>query len=203
MSEQKQIWKERIALYGGVLLILLICLGLIWLYRYKTIPSVGASLRADRAIDLVAVEPVLQVDPSWADEPMGPTGYTIGQQGSLLACISMAAQTKGESATIAQLNQDKMYTDNRYTVDDLEKVLPGASIKVKTVFEKKDLATLLKNGGLPLCMLRDEDGAEHWVAVVGADDENSFLCIDPREDGTPRKLTENVFLLVELIMDKT
>lgn len=77
----KRIWRQRIGLYGGVLLMLVVCWVFIWAYRTITIRRYGADLIPKKQVESVQTPFYSMEDPAYAQQEMGQTGYTIGQQG--------------------------------------------------------------------------------------------------------------------------
>lgn len=200
-SDKKTIMKQRIQLYGSLLIILLACVAVIYTYRSITISRSGALLTPKEPVAALNVGFVPQNDPAYAEEPMGQTGYTIGQEGSLLCCLSMAAKTQGVAITPSQLNNDALYEDNTYRLDKLDAsgTLPGAKLNVYKVFDEKKVRELLRSGKPVLARVLRE-GNVRWLLLVGGEQDTHFLMLDPSGEGTPQPLTEPVFALGELVI---
>ena len=189
----KRIWRQRIGLYGGVLLMLVVCWVFIWAYRTITIRRYGAELIPKKQVESVQTPFFSMEDPAYAQLEMGQTGYTIGQQGSLLCALSMAAGARGVQVDPAQLNLPELYEDNVYQVERIDEV-PGLE---NAVFES--YTSFAEDRVREFLVLRD--GNAHWLVITGTQ-EDAFLALDPAGDGQAQPLEEKVYVLARLVVDK-
>lgn len=198
----KRIWRQRIGLYGGVLLMLVVCWVFIWAYRTITIRRYGADLTPKKQVESVQTPFFSMEDPAYAQLEMGQTGYTIGQQGSLLCALAMAAGAQGVQVDPAQLNLPELYEDNVYQVERIDEVpgLENAVFESYTSFAEDRVREILGRGEACLCRVL-RDGNVHWLVITGAQ-EDAFLALDPAGDGQAQPLEEKVYVLARLVVDK-
>ncbi len=194
----KKIWKQRLGLYAGVIAMLLVCWVFIWAYRSLTIRRFGADLHPKRQVSSVETVFYSMQDEAYAHDAMGDTGYTIGQQGSLLCCLAMAAEAKGVPLTPKDLNRSELYEKNAYQLDAIH-TLPGlenARFEAYTSFAEDKVREILLKGEPCLARVLRE-GNVHWLCIVGTNEED-FLVLDPAGDGGIQPLKEPVFALGRL-----
>lgn len=192
-KQKKEIVKQRIYLYGGVLVMLLVCVGFIQAYRYLTISKYGTELSPKQDVQPVSMRFFAQSDPMYGDERMGEMEYTMKEQGSLLCCIAMAASHMGEEISPKDLNIASMYEGEAFQVEKLGDFIPGVKFSSQSVFDEESILAQLQAGIYPMLRYGDDSGV-HWVLLVGAQD-GRFLCLDPRGDGAPAPFTQAANLL--------
>jgi hypothetical protein len=199
-AQEKQTLSQRVQLYGGIALIFVICALFLRNYNVNLIQRDGIAPTPRRPVAALSVTYRAQDDPLWSGDPLGDTGYTMGQEGSLFACLSMVLETNGISVTPQQLNQkfmeNDLYVDGRAAdVTRLSLLYPDVKFSAPKDFDGGDITNVLKGGRA--CMVRVKAGDNvHWLCVVGAD-EDDFLVLDPRGGQEIKRLKDygNVFAL--------
>ncbi len=182
-KEEKTIFWQRVQLYGGaVLLVAALAIFLNW-YNTRQITQQGILPTPRKVVEPLPVVYMAQDDPLWANDPLAETGYTMEEEGSIFACLSMVlAQNEGIEVTPGELNQafleGGLYVDGKAAnVAELDKLYPDADFYAPRDFNGEDMTKQLKNG--KACMVRVLRGENvHWLCVVGADEED-FLVYDP------------------------
>ncbi len=199
-AQQKQALSQRIQLYGGIALIFVLCALFLRNYNIKLIQRDGIAPTPRRAVAALPVTYRAQDDPLWAQDPLGDTGYTMGQEGSLFACLTMVLETNGIDTTPGEINRQfierDLYIDGRAAdVTRLDLLYPQIHFTAPRDFDGGDITAVLRGGRA--CMVRVKVGENvHWLCVVGADEED-FLVLDPRGGSEIKKLRDygNVFAL--------
>ena len=192
-KEEKQILSQRVQLYGGMLILVVsIALFLRW-YNTNQIAE-GILPTPRKVVKPIAVTYYAQNDAAWADDALGETGYTMGEEGSLFACLSMMLESNaGITVTPAQLNQ--LFLDNGLYIDGktanvtaLDTLYPEVSFSAPQDFSGENITNELRKGRT--CMVRTLRGENvHWLLVVGSNEE-TFLVLDPAQDGETRLLSD-------------
>ncbi len=195
---KKAVWRQRIGLYGGVILMLLVCWVFIWAYRTITIRRYGAELTPKRQVSQVEAQFYAMDDENYGGDPMGDTGYTISEEGSLLCALATAASAQGIEAGPEVWNQPDMYEENVFAIDRVGELpgLEGAVFEAYRSFAEDKVRQVLRDGDVCLARLL-RDGEAHWVSIVGTDEEH-FLMLDPAGSGEIEPLTERVYVLGRL-----
>ena len=193
-AEEKKIFSQRVQLYAGVFIIAItLSLFLRW-FNTNQIAGDGILPTPRRTVDPIAVTYYAQTDPAWAEDALAETGYTMAQEGSIFACLSMMLEVnEGITVTPGELN--RQFMDNGLYVDgtaaniaQLHTLYPGASFSAPRDFDGEDITKELKKGRL--CMVRVKRGENvHWLTVVGSD-QDTFLVLDPAKDETPQLLSD-------------
>ena len=201
-DNKKALWRQRIGLYGGVIAMLLVCWVFIWAYRTITIRRYGAELVPKAQVARVEAAFHAMGDEMYADDTMGDTGYTMGEQGSLLCALSMAASAKGLDIGPEKWNLPELYKENVYQVDQISRIegLEKAKFEAYTSFAEDKVREILKAGDVCLARII-RSGNVHWVCIVGTE-ADSFLMLDPAGSGETEPLTEKVYALGRLIIRK-
>lgn len=199
-AEEKKILSQRVQLYGGIALIFVTCALFLRYYNTRLIANDGIMPTPRRPVETLSVTFRAQDDPLWAEDALGDTGYTMAQEGSLFACLSMVLETNGIEATPGEINQrfmeNDMYVDGRAAdVTRLEELYPEVSFSAPRDFDGGTITDVLRKG--LACMVRVKRGENvHWLCVVGATDTD-FLVLDPAGDGQTQPLSSfgNVYAL--------
>lgn len=182
-KEEKQILSQRIQLYAGVVLVALaLAIFLRW-FNTNQIAGEGIMPTPRKTVDPIAVTYCAQDDPAWANDALAQTGYTMQQEGSIFACLSMMLEVnEGITVTPGELNQQFM--DNGLyengtaaNIAKLHTLYPGASFSAPADFDGEDITKELRKGRL--CMVRVLRGENvHWLTIVGSN-ADTFLVLDP------------------------
>ena len=200
-SEEKKILSQRVQLYAGVLIIAVtLALFLRW-FNTNQIAGEGIMPTPRKTIDPIAVTYCAQDDPAWGDDLLAETGYTMAQEGSVFACLSMMLEVnEGISVTPGELNQkfldNGLYVNGKAAnIAKLHELYPGASFSAPSDFDGQTITNQLRKG--KLCMVRVKRGENvHWLTVVGSD-QDTFLVYDPAKGSELQRLEdyESVYAL--------
>lgn len=193
-KEEKQILSQRIQLYAGVVLVALaLSLFLRW-FNTNQIAGEGIMPTPRRTVDPITVTYCAQDDPAWADDALAETGYTMQEEGSIFACLSMMLEVnEGISVTPGELNalfmENGLYENGTAAnIAKLHTLYPGASFSAPADFNGEDITKELRKGRI--CMVRVLRGENvHWLAVVGSD-ANTFLVLDPAKGSDLQLLSD-------------
>ena len=193
-KEEKQVLSQRVQLYAGVLIIAVtLALFLRW-FNTNQIAGEGILPTPRKTVDPIAVTYCSQTDPAWAEDALGETGYTMAQEGSIFACLSMMLEVnEGISVTPGELNRQfiekGLYVNGTAAnVASLHTLYPGADFSAPKDFDGEDITKELRKGRL--CMVRVMRGENvHWLTVVGSDGD-TFLVLDPAKDAQPQLLSD-------------
>ncbi|MFA5821160.1 MAG: C39 family peptidase [Candidatus Gracilibacteria bacterium] len=158
------------------------------------IKNIGIELDTDKTWDYSQeIEYFLQTDPSWANQKLGNSDYTLAEQGCAVADIAMVLRYLGNEIDPELLNKELTksgaYTENGNLLwYKLEELYP-VEYKFKRVFGAGTVEKDLEEGILPIVRVKyGANEVEHWVLIVGADG-NDFLIMDPlNEDKILTKL---------------
>ena len=193
-KEEKQILSQRIQLYAGVVLVALaLSLFLRW-FNTNQIAGEGIMPTPRRTVDPITVTYCAQDDPAWADDALAETGYTMQEEGSIFACLSMMLEVnEGISVTPGELNalfmENGLYENGTAAnIAKLHTLYPGASFSAPADFNGEDITKELRKGRI--CMVRVLRGENvHWLAVVGSD-ADTFLVLDPAKGSEIQLLSD-------------
>ncbi len=126
-----------------------------------------------------------QDNPSWAEDKLGSSEYTMESSGCIITCIASALTMSGQEITPGELNlsyADKIF-DNQGNIlwENLRKH-GGYDVQVYSETSDDMLMECLKNGIFPIVRVRMNGvGNFHYVLVVKAEND-IFFCMDPLED---------------------
>lgn len=179
--EQKKVWLQRLQLYGGIALIFLLCAGFLRFYNIRLLSTDGIMPTPRSTVSPLEIAPVYQDDPSWADEKLSQTGFTMGQEGSLFACLSMCLNNLDIEATPDSIYsgfwEENLFIDGKIVdLPNIDNLYPVDFVSPKT-FDGKTVTNLLKKG-TPVMLQTHKDGSAFWVLVVGCDSYD-FLVLSP------------------------
>ena len=87
-SDEKNVVKQHIQLYGGLLLIFVVIAVFLRIYNTRLIQGDGILPTPRKAVDPIGVTYYAQDDPRWAGDALGQTGYTMQEEGSLFAAAT-------------------------------------------------------------------------------------------------------------------
>lgn len=202
--DEKKILSQRIQLYGGVALIFLLCALFLRVYNTRLIQNSGIQPTPREVVEPIAVTYRAQDDAAWADDPLGDTGYTMAQEGSLFCSLSMVLETCGVEVDPGALNQafmgNGLYVNgNAADLTRLPELYPEITFSAPENFDGADMTRAIQDGRA--CMVRVKRGeSAHWLCVVGST-EDDFLVLDPAAGNSePKNLMDfgNVFALALL-----
>ena len=94
-SDEKNVVKQHIQLYGGLLLIFVVIAVFLRIYNTRLIQGDGILPTPRKAVDPIGVTYYAQDDPRWAGDALGQTGYTMQEEGSLFAALAMVLDSDG------------------------------------------------------------------------------------------------------------
>lgn len=194
------ILKQRVELYGGLLLIFIVLAVGIRLYNTRLLSTDGILPTPRRAVKELPVTYYAMDNERWAKDALGDTGYLMEEEGSVFCALSMVLSTFDVEVTPGELNQkfieNDMYVDGRAAdLTRLNVLYPNLSFYAPKDFDGKEITDVLRKN--KACMVRvRRNGSAYWLTVVGATDED-FLVIDPLGGETPQFLSAfgNVFAL--------
>ena len=155
----------------------------------------GVQLIPTKVIPPAEVTYFLQNDPLWASDSLGNSSSSIGGSGCLISSIASAVSSYGLSYTPKEIN--KLFTENGVYTDsglviwkNIKDAVPGIDYKYSRTFDVSTIENLLEDGKLPIIEVKYKGfGINHWVLVIGSD-ENDFLVMDPlNQSKTPLKLS--------------
>lgn len=200
-SDEKNVVKQHIQLYGGLLLIFVVIAVFLRIYNTRLIQGDGILPTPRKAVDPIGVTYYAQDDPRWADDALGQTGYTMQEEGSLFAALAMVLDSDGITVDPGELN--RLFMENDLYINDgkaadltnLDKIYPGVRFTAPQDFNGENMTNELRAGRA--CMVRVKKGeSAYWLCVVGAT-EDVFLVLDPLGGSETHELTEygNVYAL--------
>lgn len=188
MKKLNPIVKQRIQLYGGVLLLLLICAGVVNAYRITNTNKRGQMLEGTGdEVRITRPFTVENIQGDNYDVPMGDSAFSLREQGSLLPCMAAALQVNGQDIQVLALNElllkENIYKDGAVIDwDRLEKSAAFWVTKVKAppTFTSKKVFSYLAEGYLPLAKVHVKE-KERWIVITGEDRLHGFTVKDPLE----------------------
>lgn len=147
----------------------------------------GVKIRAEEEHPLAGqVFSYRQDDEAWAKDSLGNSSYTMKSSGCLVTCIASAVSGY-EAVTPGELNdlfsRNGVYdSEGNIQWDEVAK-LDGYYVTTYDGVSGKDIENCLKDGHYPIVRVRMHGlGNNHYVLILGTDEEGQFLCMDPLED---------------------
>ncbi|MBQ3865067.1 MAG: hypothetical protein II781_04435 [Clostridia bacterium] len=178
--------KQRIQLYGGILLMLVLCVGFVRLYRMISTSKYGQILDGTgETIQSAETVHVEYLDTDAFEVPMGESAYQIRKYGSLLSCTAAALRRNGQDTDVLSLNrllsERGIYTDGAQV--DWKKMEKDESFAVSRVrapvsFTSREIAGYLRSGLLPIVKVHAGE-EERWIVITGEDLLHGFTVLDP------------------------
>jgi hypothetical protein len=176
---------RRMILWGsGLILALILCFGVRAFFGWKhVISSSGGRYFIHRTVNPVPV--MVQDDPRWTFELLGPTYETIGQAGCAITSAAMVLNAYGVDTDPSRLNQ-YLTTHAGYTDDGsmywekAAEVAPGNQVE-KAYEDLPSYALIDRNvleGNPVIIRLRLSNGRPHFVVIVGKEGWD-YLVQDP------------------------
>jgi hypothetical protein len=167
----------------GAIAVVAVAAALIW--RMTDRPS-DAPVRAvpERDYPVADVAFFQQNDRRWAGDALGASRYKMAGSGCLVSCIASSLAAQGIDTDPGRLNQafteHGVYNDKGEIVwDNISKAFPGVRVTMPAQAGAADLEEAVKKGLLPIVKVKYSGiGYQHWVLLIGAD-ENGYLCMDP------------------------
>ena len=157
----------------------------------------GVKLVPTKVISPAEVTYFLQNDPLWTSDSLGNSSSSMGGSGCLISSIAATISHLGFPYTPAELNEifteNGVYTENGLVIwKNIKNAIPHVDYKYGRTFNVDTIERLLTDGKLPIIEVKYKGfGINHWVVVIGAD-ENDFLIMDPLNQAkTPIKLSEH------------
>jgi hypothetical protein len=165
--------RGRLRLWGGGLIFALaLYLGVTGLWNWKHVISSSGGRYFVHRVE-IPVPAFSQDDPRWTFQLLGPTGYTIGQQGCALSSAAMVLASYGVDTDPQRLNQF-LLTDGGYTPNGWiywEKAADLAPGRVEKAYEDLPTYALIDRnllaGNPVIVRLTLRNGTTHFVVVVG------------------------------------
>jgi hypothetical protein len=137
---------------------------------------------------------LLQKDPRWADEPLGPTKLTLGTHGCVVTSASMACTCLDVPLTPKELNkrlhkQDGYLSNGWMVWSAIPRVTEDRlTAAYHSIPAHRWIDDALERGECPIVKYRLPQGTPHWCLVVGKDGLD-YLVRDPlRDEKEPLKL---------------
>lgn len=137
---------------------------------------------------------LLQKDPRWANEPLGPTQLTLGTHGCVITSAAMACTCLDVPLTPKELNerlnQHDGFLPNGWMVwSALPRVTENRlTASYHTIPAHRWIDDALESGECPIVKFCLSKGTSHWCLVVGKDGLD-YLVHDPlRDEQEPLKL---------------
>ena len=162
-----------------------------WWYLSRRGDDVRLSPRSEVAVPRMTLEikPIyVQFDPKWADEKTGGSGEPLRAVGCTICCLSMALAQHGimldQSELNRKLKQADGFTEQGWIKWDVVKEVTArhASIELPRRPTHQDIDEALSAGCPVLVKVFLKPGVQHWVLVVGRD-QNDYLMKDPLGHG--------------------
>lgn len=200
-------WKQRIGLYGGILIVLIIAATIPRIYNESkaielAVPAGNAAYAgpsylyaAEKSPERSATFPLMyaMADGRWSSEAAGPTGYTIGEAGSLVCAL---AYDQPEERLPSQINQAMMeagaYTDTGGILWD--KVNECVAPMRYTEYREADANLVidsLAQGKSALVMVADGKNMALWLWVAGTEDGDYVVYNPTKANGLPERLSSH------------
>ncbi len=199
-KEQQTVWKQRVELYGGLLLIFVVlAVGVRW-YNTRLLAGEGIAPTPRKAVKELAVDYYAMEDERWAQDALGDTGYLMSQEGSVFCSLSMVLSTCDVTVTPGELNrafiENDLYVNGKAAdLTRLYTLYPGLSFCAPKDFDGKEITDILRKNKACMVRVKKNDSA-YWLTVVGAT-EDDFIVLDPMGGDETHLLSEygNVFAL--------
>jgi len=190
-----------IILFG--LLFTVYCGRILWIKKF------GINIKPSEEIQPYTVEFFIQNDNRWKDFNLGNSNFNIGGYGCLLSVIASSCDYLGYETNPKSLN--KVFTDGGVYTDSgdviwykINETIPNIKYKYKRNFSRNTIQSDLKNGFLPIVMVKyKKTGIYHWVLIVGSTNDD-FLIVDPlnqEKELIPLKTHGNVYAYRVLIQE--
>jgi hypothetical protein len=168
---------------GGLILALALYAGVEGFWNWKHVISSSGGRYFFQRVE-ISVPAFAQDDPRWSLQLLGPTLYTVGEQGCALASAAMVLASYGIDTDPQRLNQfltaDGGYTPNGWIY--WEKAADLAPGEVEKAYEDRPSYALIDQnllaGNPVIVRLTLRNGENHFVVVVGKEGWN-YLVRDP------------------------
>ncbi len=206
-------WKQRIGLYGGILLILVIAAVIPRVYNNsksvvlanpaQAVHYSGPSYWAEQQMIRSSIVSLSMTDPRWKDEPIADTGYTIGEQGSLLCCLAWDAPDEKVPSDINRaLQAEDAYTENGGI--DWDRANAALAPMRYIAYESSTpsfAANCLKEGKSVLLKIASADNRALWLWLHSAD-ENGYYVVNPTAYGVAELLPPETRVYAVVVGEK-
>ncbi len=178
--------KKTPRILSAVIALVIVC-GLLagaYVGRIMYIKKYGIHINPTEVITPKNVEFFIQNDDRWKDDYLGQSRYNIGGYGCLLSIIASACTDLGFETNPKDLNilltENEGFTSSGDIIwYKINETIPNIHYEYKRIFNSGTIMKDLKNGYLPIVMVKYHGtGYQHWVLVVGSN-EDDFLIIDP------------------------
>lgn len=163
-----------------------------WAWCVGSIPAKGGRELHVGKIDKHSL--MLQKNPRWANEPLGPTQLTLDTHGCVITSAAMACTCLNVPLTPKvlneRLNQHDGFLPNGWMVwSAIPRVTENRlTASYHTIPAHRWIDDALEHGDCPIVKFRLPEGTSHWCLVVGKDDLD-YLVHDPlRDEKEPLKL---------------
>ena len=178
--------KQRIQLYGGILLMLLLCVGFVRLYRMISTSKYGQVLDGTgNSIQLAVPVRLEYLDTEQYEVPMGGSAYPVRRYGSLLSCVAAALQMNGQETDVLSLNsllsEKGIYSDGaqiEWKQMEKNEAFAVSRVLAPVSFTSKDIYGYLAEGCLPIVKIHAGE-EERWIVITGEDLLHGFTVLDP------------------------
>lgn len=143
----------------------------------------GVELKPTHAYAVGHVPFYSQLDPAWANDPVGHSDKTIGNGDGAVCAVAADLNFMGIKIDPVQLNRKldsaKAFRKNgELNWKKLPWAIPQIGYYHKKMFGSSSIEDELSAKQLPLVLVKDAAKQEHWLLIVGAD-KNDFLVMDP------------------------
>ena len=197
-ATERQVLNQRVQLYGGIAAIFILSALFLQYFNVRQLATDGIAPTPRAAVEALAVTPVRQDNPAWGDLMLGETGYTMAQEGSLFACLSMLMEHAGTAETPgaiynAFVSGGLLLEGRMADATRLDTLYPFKFSAPRT-FDGKTMTDLLRKG-TPVMVRAKKEGNAYWLCVIGATRED-FIVLSPL-DGQQKLLSEfgNVYAM--------
>ena len=199
-KDEQNILKQRVELYGGLLLIFLVLAAGIRWYNTRLLATDGIMPTPRKAVRELPVSYYAMDDEQWAKDKLGDTGYLMEEEGSIFCALSMVLSTCDVTVNPGQLNaafmENGLYVNGKAAdLTRLSTLYPSLRFSAPKDFDGKEITDVLRKN--KACMVRVKKGdSAYWLTVVGSN-EDEFFVLDPMGGSTPHLLSEygNVYAL--------
>lgn len=166
------------------------------IFPFLRIRILGISLKPTEDIPLRQITYYFQKDPRWREDIIGTSNSTIGKEGCVITCVSIAvSDLENKTVTPQDFNQMMTringYEDASLLWYKISEAIPSLGYRSEREFSRDTVEDDLKGSRLPIVKVKRYGiVGTHWVIIVGAQN-GQFLVSDPlNEDNQPIPLSK-------------
>jgi hypothetical protein len=196
-------WKQRIGLYGGILLVLIVASVIPRVYNQQksielAVPTQDVSYggSAWRYTQEAQAQPFASMprmtDPDWKSEPIPPTGFTIGEAGSLQCVLAIDAPEPVTPRDVnARLTAAEAFTDTGGIYwDRVNEALAPMRYTYHEKAQADVVLSALSEGKSAMVKVADDQMNALWLYVEQARD-GDYVAYNPQSNAYDAVLADH------------